>query len=95
MFWILDALFPNDAEVEQLLRVPVVLGLVRRLAEGRGVVRFRTRGELYLQVNEDLMFRAAGKLPPQPDSDQQVRSERNTSHAAGNGERARSKIPRV
>ena len=69
----LDALFPNYAEVEQLLRIPVVLGLVRRLVEGRGLVRFRTRAELYLQVNECLMSRAAEKLYLHADSEQQVR----------------------
>jgi formylglycine-generating enzyme required for sulfatase activity len=69
----LRALFPNYDEVEQLLRIPVVLAMVRELAEAGSVRAFRTRGDLYLQVHEHLTLRAARKLGHQPDSDQQVR----------------------
>ncbi|MCY2992444.1 MAG: toll/interleukin-1 receptor domain-containing protein [Planctomycetota bacterium] len=69
----LKALFPNYPEVEQLLRIPVVLAMIRELAEASKLKAFRTRGDLYLQVHEHLTARAARKRGPQPDSDQLVR----------------------
>ncbi len=66
-------LFPNYDEVKELLRIPVVLAMVRELAEDGSVRAFRTRGDLYLQVHEHLTLRAARKLGLQPDCDQIAR----------------------
>ena len=66
-------MFSNYTEVEPLLRVPVVLAMVRELAEADAVRTFRTRGDLYLQVHENLTARAARKLGLHSDGDHLVR----------------------
>jgi hypothetical protein len=50
------------AAAADLLRIPVVLGLIRELAAEGDLRPFVTRGELYLQVHERLTKRAAEKL---------------------------------
>jgi formylglycine-generating enzyme required for sulfatase activity len=68
----LDALAAHE-EIGELLRIPVVLAMIRELAEGGRLSAFRTRGDLYLQVHEHLTVRAARKLGFQPDCDQIAR----------------------
>ncbi|MGE0756850.1 MAG: SUMF1/EgtB/PvdO family nonheme iron enzyme [Pirellulaceae bacterium] len=58
----LATLFHQYKDVSDLLQIPVVLSLVRRLADRGRLQPFRTRGELYAQVHVDLLKRAAEKL---------------------------------
>jgi hypothetical protein len=69
----LRSLFPNYEEVKQLLGIPVVLAMIRDLAEDGRLIAFRTRGDLYLQVHDRLTLRAARKLGFQPNGDQIAR----------------------
>lgn len=57
----LGGIFHNYADVAELVRAPVVVAIVRGLAEDGGLRQFRTRGELYLQAEEKLTRRAAKK----------------------------------
>ena len=68
----LEALAAHE-QIEGLLRTPVVLAMIRELAEAGKLKIFRKRGDLYLQVHEHLTARAARKLCLQPNSDQLVR----------------------
>jgi hypothetical protein len=63
-----SGLFPNYDEIADLLRVPVVLAMIRRLGESGELKPFHTRCELYLQVHNYLTERAAKKLKVEADS---------------------------
>jgi len=66
----LSELFPNYYEVQELLRIPVVLSMIRGLAEQQAELKpFRTRAELYLQASYHMVQLAGTKLREDFDED--------------------------
>jgi hypothetical protein len=67
-----DKLFPQRQSVNDLIKIPSVLRIVRELVEQGGFKSFDTRGELYLQASYHLILRA-GKLVASDFDDRQTR----------------------
>ena len=78
----LKHLIPNVEEVADLLRLPVVLRLVRQLAQAGQLGRFRVRGDLYLETSRWLLERAAAKTHPDFDLSQISRLQEILAAAA-------------
>jgi len=63
-----DQLFPQRGDVQDLLRIPSVLRIIRELLEqDERIESFRTRGELYLQASYQLILRAGKLIDPEFD----------------------------
>ncbi|MEJ7596248.1 MAG: SUMF1/EgtB/PvdO family nonheme iron enzyme, partial [Planctomycetaceae bacterium] len=63
-----DQLFPQRGDVQDLLRIPSVLRIIRELLEqDKRIESFRTRGELYLQASYQLILRAGKLIDPEFD----------------------------
>ena len=63
---------PNREELADLLKIPVVLSMIRELAEDGELPLLKSRGDVYFQVSRQLIYRAAKKTESKFDEDEDV-----------------------
>ena len=63
---------PHRWVLADLLRIPVVLSMIRELAEDGELPLLKSRGDAYFQVSRQLIYRAAKKTECQFDEDEDI-----------------------